>query len=187
MPRREGRVVHMETLSVEERRAECKRFQEHWYRFLAAWVKGNSVLDVGAGTGYGMDIMGEDGATAIAGLDPLPMRGDIGSMPIAEMPSKSFDVVVCCDVIEHVEKDIEFFGDLVRVARKHVFLSTPNWNVSHAHNEFHVREYTPAELRELLGAHHYLMLTSDDQCLITPIARLEDASSNFGILITLEP
>jgi len=186
MPRRDGPVVFMETLSVEERRAECKRFQEHWYRLVGVtWAEGRSILDVGAGTGYGMDIMRSAGATKVDGIDPLPLRPDIAAIPIAAIPTKSYDLVVACDVIEHVEEDVRFFADLIRVARQNVFIATPNWNVSRAKNLYHVREYTPAELRALIGTRNYVALTSDDALSIMPIEKLEDASSNFGVYITV--
>jgi len=60
--------------------------------------------------------------------------------------AKVFDTVVCIDVIEHIEKDLTFVKDLMRVARRQVLVSTPNWTASRCHWPYHVREYTPAEL-----------------------------------------
>jgi SAM-dependent methyltransferase len=111
-----------------------------------------SVLDVGAGTGYGLEILAAAGAAPSFGIDPLPLREYISPIPVAACASKSYDVVVACDVIEHVEDDRAFLADLLRVARKFVFLSTPNWNYSRAKNEYHAREYTPWELLDLVAA-----------------------------------
>ena len=46
---------------------------------------------------------------------------------IYELPfeANSFDLVVCCEVLEHLERPAEGLVELARVARQHVLLSTP--------------------------------------------------------------
>lgn len=58
---------------------------------------------------------------------PLDIR-EIGK----NFASKSFDVVVCCDVIEHVTKDEGYalLRDMERIARKRVIVTTPHGFVS---------------------------------------------------------
>lgn len=41
-------------------------------------------------------------------------------------PDDSFDVVVCNDVLEHVENKVRLFSELLRVGRRHVLVSLPN-------------------------------------------------------------
>lgn len=136
----------MELLSLQERHSIMDRCQEHWYSFIAQQIAGQSVVDVGAGTGYGVEILQNAGCEAY-GIDLLPAAANVEYMGIENLNGQSFDWVVCCDVIEHVDADIAFFNEMLRVARKGVFITTPNFNVWHAHNRFHCREYTPLEFR----------------------------------------
>lgn len=188
MPRREEGFIRMETLTVEERLAQPDFCQQHWYWLLAPWVRGRAVVEVGAGTGYGVDIMRAAGAVVVHGLDPLPLRDDIINTPFEMVNPNSYDVAVACDVIEHVEEDADFLAQLLRVAREYAFFSTPNWNVSHAQNDYHVREYTPEELRALLAREvpdrrRYTFFSSDAQCNVRAVADLRDCENNFGVLI----
>lgn len=130
--------------------------QMDWYAFAADLATGQSVLDVGCGSGEGLRLLSLRASSAL-GIDlddrlrrpdvPVEIRG------IEDMPDKSFDVVVCLDVIEHVERDRDFIGHLVRVARKTVFVTTPNYTISRNRNPYHVREYTPAEFDRLFTGH----------------------------------
>ena len=54
------------------------------------------------------------------------VRGDARTMPFAD---NSFDFVFSSAVIEHVgsrEQQRQFLAECIRVARKHVFITTPN-------------------------------------------------------------
>lgn len=83
-----------------------------------------SVLDVGcdqsplrqhvAGRYVGVDV--HPGADEVVDLD----RADL------PMPDRSFDTVVCTDVLEHLERCHAVFDELCRVARAHVIISLPN-------------------------------------------------------------
>lgn len=91
-----------------------------------AGILGGSVLDVGCDRAplralvgnparyTGVDVW--DGADVVANLDagPLPF-GD-----------RSYDTVVCTDVLEHLERCHEVADDLCRVASSHVIISLPN-------------------------------------------------------------
>jgi hypothetical protein len=52
-------------------------------------------------------------------LDARLVQPDLEIYPkdVTDMPDKSFDVVACVDVIEHVQEDRSFLDQLVRVAR----------------------------------------------------------------------
>lgn len=58
------------------------------------------------------------------GLDPgLTFRtASIYELPY---PDASFDLVVCCEVLEHLQRPAEGLAELARVARRRVLLSTP--------------------------------------------------------------
>jgi len=62
-----------------------------------------------------------------AGIHAKYVQGDV--LHVADLfRNRSFDVVVCSDVIEHVSKDDGFWlmGQMERVARKRVIIATPN-------------------------------------------------------------
>jgi 2-polyprenyl-3-methyl-5-hydroxy-6-metoxy-1,4-benzoquinol methylase len=72
-----------------------------------------------------------------------------------EFPGERFDVVVSCDVIEHIEADRKAMAEMARVLRPGgiLVLTVPahRWLWS-AHDEAldHLRRYEPAELRGLI-------------------------------------
>ena len=123
-----------------------------WYRFAAQFAAGRSVLDAGCGLGLGLDIL-RCAASDAQGqdLDPRLARDGVHIGGLDTLPSKSFDLVVSIDVVEHVEDDRAFVRQLARIARKAVFLTTPNWTVTRCTWPYHLREYTPRELVSLLS------------------------------------
>jgi 2-polyprenyl-3-methyl-5-hydroxy-6-metoxy-1,4-benzoquinol methylase len=161
--------------------AQDKRFQKHWYKHVAAFVRGYTVLDVGAGSGYGLDILREAGAVGVKGCDPFPLRPDVIKATHEGWPVDGFDFVTAIDVVEHVENDVGFLFQLLRIARLGVFLTTPNWNVTQCANAHHVREYTPGELVALVRGHPFYVWTSDAKCKIT--SGFDPVAANFGLLV----
>lgn len=124
--------------------------QRGWYEWIAPQVAGQSVLDAGCGLGYGLDILGRFAQDARGqDLDPRLASPRITIAPLQSFPDKSFDVVVSIDVIEHVDDDHGFVGQLTRLARSRVFITTPNWTAGRCTWPYHVREYTPEQLRGL--------------------------------------
>lgn len=186
MPLREGGYEPMEDLPQDERMKSENRWQRHWYNHIAKLARGRTLLDVGAGTGYGLRILREKGVTA-EGFDLVKLDPDVTIGKIEDYPDNSFDWVVAVDVIEHVEHDVEFLQDLLRVAREFVFIATPNWNVSEAKNVHHVREYNPAELAELLKDWKFSVCMSDANCVIHERHELDinEQLNNFGVLINI--
>ncbi|MFO7562789.1 MAG: class I SAM-dependent methyltransferase [Enhygromyxa sp.] len=98
---------------------------------------GKQVLEVGCGEGKLATQLIRRGPTparylatdvsleAISGeLDP---RIETSTASIYELPyaSGSFDVVVCCEVLEHLEEPARGLAELARVARERVLISTP--------------------------------------------------------------
>ena len=161
-------------MSAAEERLANDPTSELWgehrsrYRFAAQFVAGQRVLDVACGSGFGLVMLIEAGATPI-GLDyagePLQaihvgspdarlVRGDATRLPLR---SASIDHVVSFETLEHVPDAHAFVLELRRVLKPggRLVLSTPNRAFGplerHTANRFHVREFTADELRELLG------------------------------------
>jgi 2-polyprenyl-3-methyl-5-hydroxy-6-metoxy-1,4-benzoquinol methylase len=174
----------MERLTLEERLAQPRNCQRHWYLRAGQSALGLSVLDVGAGTGEGIAILREAGAARCWGIDPLPAGPDVYAVPVEQVPSASFDAVTCMDVIEHVEDDAILLWNLLRIARRWVFLSTPRYQTTRPIGEFHLREYTPEEFAALLGPRTFTAWTpAEGEPAGRKIATLEEGAISWGVLV----
>jgi len=192
MPKREGAFVPMEGLSRAARVVQDHEFQTYWYQHVGQFVSGKTVLDAGAGMGYGRRILDAAGAMNVECYDLVSLVPWVKVGRIEDYPPYHADWVVAMDVIEHVENDENFLWHMVRVAREAVFFSTPNWNVFHALNAHHRREYTPAELRALIAKYRHLyesvgFWTGDEHSVIAPAPPEgppdDSMACNFGVLL----
>ena len=124
-------------------------------------VQGN-ILEIGTGTGYGIDIIAPK-ATRFVTLDKTRSE-ELGAMPenvefveavVPPLPfaDESFDYVVSFQVIEHIKRDKEFVREVRRVLKKggKFIVSTPNRPMSLTRNPWHVREYAPEQFGALLS------------------------------------
>ena len=143
---------------------------EHFarYRWAAQLVAGHRVLDAGCGVGYGSAMLAEAGAAEVVGVDLSPKAveaagaaaparasftvGDVHALPFE---AARFEVVVCFEVIEHVEGQDNVVAELARVLAPDgvLVISSPNRDVYPAGNPHHLHEYVPEELRAALAAH----------------------------------
>ena len=66
----------------------------------------------------------------------------------------SFDTVVSFQVIEHIQNDKKYLEEIYRVLKPGgmALISTPNIRFSLTRNPWHIREYTPAQLKELCAS-----------------------------------
>ena len=141
---------------------------EHLARYVWAsqLVAGRSVLDAGCGVGYGSALLARAGATDVVGIDlsaraveaaraGAPENAAFVTGDLHELPFEDgrFDVVVCFEVIEHVEGQDDVIAELARVLASDgvLAISSPNREVYPAGNPHHLHEYVPEELRAALA------------------------------------
>lgn len=120
------------------------------------------VLEIGTGTGYGIEIIAPHAeryvtldkhcAVDVASL-PANVEFRLATVPPLPFSDGEFDCVVSFQVIEHIVRDKELVAEVMRVLRKggKFIVSTPNKPMSLTRNPWHVREYRAEELRTLLS------------------------------------
>lgn len=126
----------------------------------AARLVGGDVLEIGTGTGYGIELVAPHAARFTTLDKQLPadaalpgnttfVRAVVPPLPFGD---DSFDFVISFQVIEHIRRDREFVREVRRVLRPggRFIVTTPNAGMSLTRNPWHVREYTPQELTTLL-------------------------------------
>lgn len=128
----------------------------------AAKRVGGRVLEIGTGTGYGIDIIAPNvehfvtmDKTRSEELGAIPSNVEFVQAVVPPLPfaDDSFDCVVSFQVIEHIKRDREFVREVHRVLKRggKFIVSTPNRPMSLTRNPWHVREYTSEQFRELLS------------------------------------
>ncbi len=131
------------------------------YHTAAEMVSG-TVLEIGTGSGYGIDVIAphatrfitidkfEGGAANIA--QPNVEFRQMTVPPLSGVLDQSVDFVISFQVIEHIKEDVDFVREVYRVLRPggRFIVSTPNRLMSLTRNPWHVREYTPEEFGYLL-------------------------------------
>jgi SAM-dependent methyltransferase len=145
------------------------RRHEAAYLHLVDNIDGVSVVEVGAGEGYGAAMFASSGVSVLAiDFDELSIGhlaasypsvaavcGNLASLPVA---SRSADTVASLQVIEHVWDHPQFVAECARVLRPGglLMLTTPNRltfspGLDKPVNPFHTHEFTAWELSSLVG------------------------------------
>jgi 2-polyprenyl-3-methyl-5-hydroxy-6-metoxy-1,4-benzoquinol methylase len=106
---------------------------------LVASKKVDLILDVGCGEGFTLNRLKERGmGKKLEGLEYLKDAIELGKKTypdikitqgsIYELPYKdnSFDLVLCTEVLEHLENPEKGLKELVRVSKKYLIISVPN-------------------------------------------------------------
>lgn len=141
------------------------------YEKAASLAGGKVVLDLGCNVGYGSKILSSP-AEKVIGVDVSEKavqgareRFESDKMEFLQIDGKSlpfedemFDLVVSCQVIEHIVDYDQYIGEILRVLKPEgvVLFTTPNARIRldpgmKPWYEFHVREFSASELEELLG------------------------------------
>jgi 2-polyprenyl-3-methyl-5-hydroxy-6-metoxy-1,4-benzoquinol methylase len=149
-------------------------FYEHLsrYSFAGKFVERKSVCEVGCGVGVGSDYLLKKGAAflvsgdisceALTFLKDHYKQGKLYSARLSAtflpLKDEQFDVVVAFEVIEHIRDYENLVLECKRVLKKGgLFIcSTPNKRIdllwrSRAQGEFHVHEFFPEEIFELIS------------------------------------
>jgi ubiquinone/menaquinone biosynthesis C-methylase UbiE len=171
---------------------EAEHRARYWWASGA--VAGKEVLDAGCGTGYGLQVLRGVGPAKLVGVDTSEdavararkevdryaeiVQGDVRKLPFDD---DAFDVVVCFEVIEHIEGHDEALGEMRRVLRAGgvLLISSPNPDVYPPGNPHHVHEFRREELESALKAHfHHVYLHQQHPWLATAITPLDTLGSD---------
>lgn len=147
-----------------------ENFVNHFkvYKFIAQFCSpGNTVLDIGCGTGYGTAYLAEH-AAKVYGMDisasALRFARSRYSRPNVifqkmdaqhlSFPDRSFDLTVSTENFEHLVDQSGAAREMARVLKPDgiCFVATPNPEAFTTRNPFHTHECTYEELRDLLGS-----------------------------------
>lgn len=139
---------------------------DHIARYMWArnYVAGRDVIDIGCGVGYGASIMSEVARSVYAidnsmeAIEYAMLKWDRQNIKwrvsdASEPTGRRFDVSVCFEVIEHLQRPM----DLLRRARAHsraLLISAPNEEgcpYSSRHFPYHVRHYRKHEMEDMLN------------------------------------
>lgn len=138
-------------------------YDEHLvrYMFAAKLAKGLNVLDIACGSGYGANILADSGAKQVVAVDidseavaaaqkkytKNNLIYKIGNAEEIKEMDESFDLVISFETIEHLKSPEKYLSELKRVLKKEgiALISTPNIEVFHQKNPFHLHEFTKNE------------------------------------------
>ncbi len=132
------------------------------YHYAADLVSGK-VLEIGTGSGYGIEVIAPktETFTTIDKHNPASELLEVDNVEFisAKVPplpfeDESFDYVISFQVIEHIKRDKAFVEEVSRVLKKggKFIVSTPNKPMSITRNPWHVREYSKEEFTTLLSS-----------------------------------
>lgn len=107
-----------------------ERFNTFWHQFHEVVKRNpNSVLEIGTGNGIVKYLLHKRGVNVkVLDIDSSLNPDILGSVTDIPLQDGSFDIVLCCQVLEHIPYD-EFrkaLTELKRVAAKYVILSLPD-------------------------------------------------------------
>ena len=96
MPANTNQIIRMELLPAEELQftGPGTHCQDHWYAMAGSMMRGDTVLDAGAGTGYGLGLLREMGVAEAVGFDYTPRGPGVEKATIDTYAADSWDWVM---------------------------------------------------------------------------------------------
>lgn len=115
------------------------RFNKRLIAFIYSCSGVKSIFDVGCGEGFTLALIQKAGINAtLSGIDASKEALRLGKKEFPKLQlsegdiyhlkakSRSVDLVLCTEVLEHLTDPISAIGELKRVARKYVIISVPH-------------------------------------------------------------
>lgn len=169
--------------------------------------RGKSLLDYGCGRGESLKIFADAGMrTTGADMDPECVRiaaqhgktVQLQNDPLAQFGERSFDVVACFHVLEHVEAPKQVLCALSKIAREYVLIAVPNLRYLHRLfsrnfdygivNEGHLQSWDHWHFHNLAARHCNLELIGwgSDATILPVISNLSEKVLGKRATIALE-
>lgn len=152
--------------------------------------RGDSVLDVGCGTGALMQILdgkgyevagveyAEEGVKRTKEKDLEVYQGDARDL---QFKDNSFDTIVCQHVLEHIKEDVKAMLEMWRVAHKKLIIILPIGNpVGAQPDKTEERRYNQDEIDRLTDKFEEVAGVEPDVTTIKPGERLENWMITVG-------
>jgi 2-polyprenyl-3-methyl-5-hydroxy-6-metoxy-1,4-benzoquinol methylase len=153
--------------------------QQKIYQHIANLIDNKSVLEAGCGNGLGSAIL-DRYAKELTATDKLKRNTDFASCLYPWINFDTWDlnqhtkyraqVVVCIEAFEHVQNPTQAINHLLEAATETIWLATPNGTEKPQppDNIYHVQEYTPHEMLNMLQGHQTLIRNWDTWDLEKP-------------------
>lgn len=147
---------------------------EHWHRYhwLSPFLNNQTIADLACGEGYGSALLAQH-AHQVTGIDIDSdtieqartkykksnnleyIKANVLKTPLAD---GSMDVVTSFETLEHLTEHQQLLTEFKRILKPGgtLVISTPDKDVysgSETHNEFHLKELSQAEFKELISTH----------------------------------
>ncbi len=133
-------------------------------QMLGNLCKDKSVLDLGSAHWIEKALLKQIGATSITKVDIAPAPDDGDTLEVdacdTKLPDKSYDVIICRELIEHVIDADKLLSEIHRLLKDsgYLFITTPNAFGLPPDGEAHARGYTPRGFAQALERHGFKIL-----------------------------
>lgn len=151
---------------------QLAELEEGWFYYDHAWqllhhligkIEGNSLLDIGCGTGMALAIIkAAKPYLNVSGLEPSKdaeniweargLQVTVGSAISMPFRNEQFDTTLSSHVIEHIDDDFKALEEIIRVTRLRSIIVVPCGNVDAKNpGSPHLRYYNRQNFRSLIS------------------------------------